>query len=239
MEIKEVNLWERMLPNQPYYSDLFRGKGGVEKAIYDTILQTCGLEHPAKHFQIEETDMFSIDVMASNPVTLGILQWLISLTQPRRVLEIGAFVGVSTMYMAEAMPDDGKLTTIEKFDHFAEIACRNFANNGFEGKIELICGDAFEEIPRLDTSEPFDFVFLDGNKERYADHFKHAAPLVRSGGVVVVDDTFFNGDVFNDTQVSEKGQGVQAFLDHAASCRSWRRMMIPNANGMMVMLKEA
>ena len=73
------------------------------------------------------------------------------------VLEIGTFIGLSAMTMASALPTDGRLTTIEKFDEFADIAARNFQDNGFAGKIDLLRGDAFEIVFSLYDGGSFVF----------------------------------------------------------------------------------
>lgn len=181
--------------------------------------------------------MFTIEEMASSPMVLGFLQWLIDVAGVRRILEIGAFVGVSSMYMAEALPPGGELITIEKFDHFAEIARKIFSNYGFDGIISLIHGDAAEMIQTLDPAKPFDLVFIDGNKERYAEYFDDVAPLVRPGGIIVTDDALFHGDALNRSPESDKGRGVQAFLARAASATDWRRSLIPISNGLVLMRK--
>ena len=183
--------------------------------------------------------MFTIEQMASNAVALGFLTWLLKLTGAKRVLEIGAFVGVSAMYFADALPPDGRVVTIEKFDHFAGIARRNFAANGLADRIELVEGDAHEVLPTVADRGPFDFAFIDGNKERYADYFRLVEPMMSDRSVIVVDDVFFHGDALSPTPLSEKGRGVRAFLELAASTANWNRAVLPLTNGMMLLCKNA
>lgn len=237
MSKEKLEAWQKILPNQDFNRNQYRGSEPFEKALYDTILGVSGIESPTEKFTIEQTDMFTIEEMASSPMVLGFLQWLIEVAGVRRILEIGAFVGVSSMYMAEALPAGGELVTIEKFDHFADIARTNFSNNGFDGVISLINGDAAEMIQELDPAKPFDLVFIDGNKERYAEYFDDVAPLVRPGGIVVTDDALFHGDALNPSPESDKGKGVQAFLERAAAAKDWRRSLIPISNGLVVMRK--
>ena len=237
MPDKKLEGWQKILPNQDFNSNLYRGSEPFEKALYETILNVSGIKSPTEKFTIEQTDMFTIEEMASSPMVLGFLQWLIEIAGVRRILEIGTFVGVSSMYMAEALPDGGELVTIEKFDHFADIARKNFTNNGFDGVISLINGDAAEMIKNLDPVKPFDLVFIDGNKERYAKYFDDVAPLVRPGGIIVTDDALFHGDALNASPESDKGKGVKAFLSRAAASTDWRRSLIPISNGIVVMTK--
>ena len=148
--------------------------------------------------------------MASNPVQLRFLDLIVRLLQPKRIIEIGAFIGLSAMTMARAMPAGGKLTTIEKFDHFADICRRNFATNGLADRITVVQGDAFEALDKVPKGELFDLAFIDGNKERYADYFEMLEPRVRSGGLILVDDVFFHGDVLNAQAHDREGRGLQA-----------------------------
>ena len=91
--------------------------------------------------------------------------------------------------MARALPKGGSLTTVEKFSEFAEICRQNFDNNFLTDKITLLEGDAMEVLPELE-GQAFDFVFLDGNKERYAEYFELLDKLVTPQGLIVVDNMF-------------------------------------------------
>jgi predicted O-methyltransferase YrrM len=229
--------WGKILPNQPFNSEQYTDGAPVEKALYETILRVSGIPAPAEKFKLETTSMFTIEHMASSPVSLGIMQFLITALRAKRVLEIGAFIGVSALYFAEALPADGEVVTLEKFDHFAEIARKNFALNGFEKKIDLKLGDAHETLPKLPRDKLFDVVFIDGNKERYADYFRMAEPLVRKGGVIVVDDSFFHGDAINAKPAGDKGKGVREMLDVAEKLTGWSRILLPVSNGMLLLCK--
>ena len=234
----KINAWDKILPNQSFNSDQYAGPGPLERSLYETILWSSGIGAPEANFKIERTDRFTIEEMASNAVALGFITWLLRLTQARRVLEIGTFVGVSAMYFAQSLPSDGRVVTVEKFDHFAGIARRNFAANGFDKKIELVEGDAHEVMPGLKDRGPFDFAFIDGNKERYADYFRLAEPMMAPRGIIAVDDVFFHGDALTDKPTSEKGRGVRDFLTLSAEAKQWQRILLPLSNGLMLMFKN-
>lgn len=235
----KVNPWDKLLPNQPFNSSQYSGDVPLEQSLYRTILWSAGIPTPDASFHIERSDLFSIEEMASNAVALGFIGWLLQLTKARRLLEIGTFVGLSAMYFAKAMPSDGRVVTIEKFDHFAAIARRNFAANGFQDRIELVEGDAHETLEGLRDRGPFDFAFIDGNKERYADYFRLVEPMMAPRGIIAVDDVFFHGDALTDEPSSDKGRGVREFLNLAAGARAWQRTLLPLSNGLMLMFKTA
>ena len=237
-ESKEMTFADRISPLQEEGSRLFQGnKNELPAKLYELIAKTTSFEKDLKKFELEQTPMFPIEVMGSSPMQLNFLQSLIMLRGCKNILEIGTFVGSGTMYFANALPEDGKVTTIEKFDHFAEIARSNFRKNNFENKIRSICGDAAKEIKNL-HGEKFDFVYIDGNKERYGDYFEMVDPLLESRGMIVVDDAFFNGDVLNNPPTTEKGKGVKSVLEKASVNDNYHKTMIPIGNGILLLIKK-
>jgi len=231
--------WDKILPNQKFNSNEFKGNSeDLNRSIYQTVMEVCSLEHPIDEFTLTQTPMFTVEEMASSGLSLHILKFLINLTGAKRVLEIGAFIGVSAMSFAKALPSEGRVVTIEKFDHFAEIARRNFEANGLAEKINLIQGDAFEVLAEFSQSENFDFVFIDGDKERYADYLNCVEPMLSKGALVVIDDAFFHGDVFNDDHVTAKGAGVKKSLDLARQKQGYQKMFLPVSNGILILRKE-
>jgi caffeoyl-CoA O-methyltransferase len=233
---KALNLWDKLLPDQPLNNEYFAGSD-YPHALYDFIARSSGLKPATETFKLELSEKITVEEMASNPVQLRLLELIVRLVGAKRVIEIGAFIGLSAMTMARAMPPGGKLITIEKFDHFADICRRNFAANGLSDRIEVLQGDAFEIIDRLPQDAPFDLAFIDGNKERYAHYFEVLEPRVRPGGLILVDDVLFHGDALNSFPKTEKGEGVKAFMDLAASRDNYLRLALPICNGLMVMQK--
>ena len=229
---------EKLLPTTSSNSEFFDGEpGDLLGALYDTITTASGISSPSVELQLELSERHTIEEMASNPVSLRFLQLLIAMVGARRVLEIGAFIGLSTIYMAKALPSGGEVVSIEKFDEFAAICRKNFALNGVDNRIRLIVGDAFDILPSLPRQSSFDLIFIDGNKERYRDYFLAVEPLLAPGGMIVVDDVFFHGDAMNAAPRTTKGAGVKAFLEAAAGATGYRRLLLPIGNGMMLMLK--
>src|SRR6516162_486487 len=144
----EVQFWDKMLPDQPEHAHLYKG-GAFMHDLFDVVSRSSGIRNPHEEFKLEQSDLFTAEEMASNPIAMRFLQFVMRLAGVRRVLEIGAFIGLSTMYFAQAVPADGEVVSIEKFDKFAKIARRNFELNGLASKIKLFDGDAFEVIDRL------------------------------------------------------------------------------------------
>lgn len=232
-----VHFWDKMLPDQREHAYLYRGDA-LMRDLFGAVCRSSGIRNPYEEFKLEQSDLFTVEEMASNPVAMQFFQFLIKVSGVRRVLEIGAFIGLSTMCFARALPDGGEVVSIEKFDKFAAIARRNFELNGLTGKIKLHQGDAFEIIDRLPRDEMFDLVFVDGNKERYKDYVIKTEPLLSAKGIMVVDDCFYHGDVLNATPTDAKGVGTKAFMDYAASCDGWLRIALPLSNGVFMMVRD-
>lgn len=125
--------------------------------------------------------------------TAALLKTLIKMKQPKAILEVGAAIGYSAILMAKAMPDDGHLTTIEKYQPRIPIARANISRAGLDDKITLLEGDAQEWLNRL--SENFDMIFMDAAKGQYI----HWLPLVlarlKPGGVLISDNVLQEGDL--------------------------------------------
>jgi predicted O-methyltransferase YrrM len=137
-------------------------------------------------------------VMQVAPEQAAFFQMLIGLLSAKRILEIGTFTGYSALAMALALPSGGMLTTLEISEEYLALA-RTFWNDaGVADRIEPIIGDAAESLQRLleDHGESaFDIVLLDADKPGYLDYYDKAFRLVRSGGIIIVDDTLIHGRV--------------------------------------------
>jgi caffeoyl-CoA O-methyltransferase len=237
MSEKKVGFADKLLPDQHEHTYYYTGSD-FERSLYESICDASGIESPHKEFALEYTDKFTVEEMASNPVSLRFLQFVVKISGAKRVLEIGAFIGVSAMYFAKALPEDGEVVTIEKFDDFAAIARRNFEKNGLAKKIRLIEGDAIDAITALPPDAKFDIVFIDGNKERYKQYMEMTRHLLTPKGMMLVDDVFFHGDALNTPPATEKGKGVKAALDYAGGLDDWLRIALPLANGILMMVRK-
>ena len=178
------------------------------------------------------------EALGSDLSSLHLLQLLIRLGGFNHVLEIGAYIGVSTLFLAEAVGEKGRVTTIEVGSEFAEIAQENFQRNGLQGRIELINDDVARALPALkQRRELFDMIFLDGDKANYGQLLHSLLDLLQPGGLLLVDDIFLNGDGLNPTPTTDKGQGVQDLLRQVAALDDHARVILPYGNGQLLLLK--
>lgn len=237
--VPSLSFADKTLPCQPVLRMQFGGdEPAFHAALYDLLVRTAGLRSPVEEFDLKESAEVATTEMASTPLALRLLELLVLLRQPRRILEIGAFLGISAMVMARAMPPDGQLVTVEVSERFAELARENFRRNRLDAKISLIEGDAVEAVRRMDPSRPFDLIFLDADKDHYATYAVLLDPLVSDGGLLIADDAFFHGDVLNEEPTTSKGAGVKAFLEHAQRLTQYRKLLLPISTGMLLMVKQ-
>ncbi len=121
------------------------------------------------------------------------LQMLVRLTSARKILELGMFTGYSTLMMAEALPDEGRLITCE-IDPKAEAIARKYFDQSPHGhKIAIRMGPALDTIKTL--TGPLDLVFIDADKVNYSNYYETCFPLVKPGGLIVADNVLWSGKV--------------------------------------------
>ena len=130
------------------------------------------------------------------------LKLLLAMTKPKRILEVGAAVGFSSILMAEYAPEDCKIVTIENYEKRIPIARENFKRAGKENQITLLEGDAAEILPTLD--EPFDLIFMDAAKGQYINFMPQVLRLLKTGGVLVSDNVLQDGDIIESHYIVER-----------------------------------
>jgi len=133
--------------------------------------------------------------MLSGRVEGSLLQLLIRLGGARRVLELGMFTGYSALAMAEALPDNGEIITCEMNERYENIARRFIAKSPVGYKIEVRMGEALDSLKSIEG--PFDLVFMDADKANYPTYYNLVMPMLKSGGLVVVDNALWSGKVLS------------------------------------------
>jgi len=136
----------------------------------------------------------------------------------RRILEIGTLGGYSTLWLARALPEGGELVTLEFDPTHAAVARANFAAAGRSSMVRLIEGAAGDSLAHLiDAHEaPFDFIFIDADKEGYGEYFTLSMQLAHSGTMIVADNVVRAGAVADASSEDPRVQGVQRFLEAVA-----------------------
>lgn len=152
-----------------------------------------------------------LPAIAVTPSQGKLLHLLARSINAKRILEIGTLGAYSTIWMARALPADGRLITLEYSAKHAEIARANIARAGLNYKVELRQGAALETLPRIaaENPPPFDFVFIDADKENNAGYFQWALRLTRPGSLILVDNVIRDGAVADASSTDTLIQGVR------------------------------
>jgi predicted O-methyltransferase YrrM len=133
----------------------------------------------------------------------------------RAILEIGTLGGYSTIWLAKALPDAGRLTTLEANAKHAEVARMNIARAGLSDKVEVREGPALGTLAQL--KGPFDLIFIDADKPSYPEYLSWSLKLSRRGTLIVADNVVLRGDVFKEPSDDPRVHGMRRFLEHLAS----------------------
>lgn len=131
----------------------------------------------------------------------------------KRILEIGTLGGYSTIWLARALPDDGALVTLELEAHHARVARTNLENAGLGGKVDIRVGPATDSLAAMTGEAPFDFVFIDADKQSNAAYVEAAIRLGRPGTTIIVDNVVREGGVLEANSDDERIVGTRALFD--------------------------
>jgi len=192
-----------------------------------------------------ETNLFTVNPrMASGHLQGRLLKMLVQLTGARNVIEIGTFSGYSALALAEGLPDDGSLLTIEVNDEMEDFIRRQFASVPHGSKIELVIGDAIEVLSSLSresrtsrTSRPsrnFDLAFIDADKRYYQEYLDLLIPLMHPGALIIADNTLWDGKVLIETPHPSDRQtiAIKTFNDNLLTDPRVEPIILPLRDGL-------
>jgi caffeoyl-CoA O-methyltransferase len=165
--------------------------------------------------------------MLSGAVEGRLLEMLVFASGARRVLEFGTYSGYSALSMARGLPADGSIVTLEISDEHADFARRHIAESPYADRIEVLVGPALENVERLDG--PFDFVFIDADKDGYPGYYEAVVPKLSPRGVIAVDNTLSGGDVVDP--VDERDRVMAAFNDHVQADERTENVLLSVRDG--------
>ena len=179
--------------------------------------------------------------MLSGHVQGRVLSMISQMIRPKRILELGTFTGYSALCLAEGLTEDGKLITIEHNDEMEESIRRNLALSPSGEKIELVIGDAKEELRRLGERREakgagvFDLVFIDADKKEYCDYLDLVLPLMREGGWILADNTLWDGHIIEAAYDKDKQTvALRAFNDKVAADNRLEKVILPLRDGLTI-----
>lgn len=210
--------------------------------IIDPLAQVYAEKYSSKPGPLlEEIEAYTMEHhpeahMLSGPLQGRLLALVSQLLRPRRVLEIGTFVGYSALCLAEGLTEDGRLHTLEMREEEANRAAGYFARSIHPDKIILHRGNALGIIPVLD--EVWDIVFIDADKTGYCDYYRMVWPRVRSGGLIIADNVLFHGQVLGERVEGKNAKAIQAFNELVGADEAVEKVMLTIRDGLFFIRKK-
>jgi caffeoyl-CoA O-methyltransferase len=175
-------------------------------------------------------EMPAIQLGASEGKLIGLL---IALTGARKVVEVGTLAGYSAIHIARALPEGGRLWSIESEPRYAEVARASLAAAGLAGRAEVVVGRGRDTLDTLVPQGPFDAVFLDADKASYDFYGRWAARHLRPGGLLLGDNAYLFGRLLDD---SDEARAMRRFHEQAAA--DFDSVCIPTPDGLLLGVKR-
>lgn len=210
----------------------------IEPKTIDYIVKYVSMDDNYLKKVIEEMEKSSIRKINITPFEGNIIYTLISSIKPKRGVEIGTLCGYSSIWIAKALYDGAKLYTIEREPKYAEIALKIFTEIGFDKKITLINEEAKDALNKLTKFAPFDFCFIDADKENYPFYLRWAIKNLSDGGLIIAHNPFLKGKLFyegDDKEQNKKSRGMREFLHILfTDLNISSRAIIPTSDGLAI-----
>lgn len=172
-------------------------------------------EDEALQAAVRESAAAGLPSIAVTPSQGKLLHQLALMVGARRILEVGTLGGYSAIWMARALPPDGKLITLEIEAKHAEVAQKNFVRAGVADRVEIRRGPALETLPRIaaDALGPFDLAFIDADKQSNPEYFDWAVKLARRGSLIVIDNVVRDGTILEADSHDPSVLGVRRLFE--------------------------
>lgn len=212
----------------------------MTEPLYQYLL-SVSLREPALLKRLrEETARERYAVMQIAPDQGQFMALLVKLMGAKKALEIGVFTGYSALSVALALPADGKLIACDMSEEWTNIARRYWQEAGVAHKIDLRLAPALQTLDRLlrdGEAGTFDFAFIDADKTNYDNYYERVLQLLRVGGLIVIDNVLWSGDVANPAIQDEDTRALRALNEKLLHDARIELSMIPVADGLTLALK--
>ena len=213
----------------------------IEKNIYDYMV-TTSVREPALLGELRrETSKLRNAKMQISPEHGQFMGLLVRAIGARKALELGTFTGYSSIAVAMALPEDGKLVCCDMSEEYTDTARRYWKMAGLEKKIELRLGPALESVDALlaeGGAGSFDFAFIDADKGNYGNYYERVLKLLRPGGMMAIDNVFQFGRVMDATNRETNVLAVKALNEKIPDDDRVHSSMLPVGDGLTLVLKK-
>lgn len=174
--------------------------------------------------------------MLSGHVQGKLLSFISTILRPKYVLEVGTFVGYSGLYLAQGLPPDGELHTLELREEDAQTARGYFARSEKDKQIYLHTVNALNLIPQIDRK--WDLVFIDADKTGYIDYYELVVPRLSDRGMILADNVLFHGEVLEEPIKGKNAKAIQAFNEHVKQDPRTEQILLTVRDGLLLIKKK-
>jgi len=204
--------------------------------LYNYMLDVSLREHPVLRELRDNTQatmaLFNMQVA---PEQAQFMQFLIKSIKARKVLELGTFTGYSALAMALALPEDGRLVTCDINEEWTEHAPAFWQKAGVDHKISLRLAPALQSLQQLlADGQQFDFIFIDADKTNYVNYYELALKLLSPGGIIAIDNIFWDGKVVNDPDNGAQTREIRRLNDLIKQDERIEVSLLPIADGLFL-----
>ena len=209
----------------------------INKELQDYILSHGLNLHPIQKEIIDyNTSLGDIKKMQISISQSQFLHLIIKISNIKKVLEIGTFTGLSTLSMALALSDDGKIIALDKNSETNKVATDFFKKANQEHKIKTIIKPALESLDEI-KNENFDLVFIDADKTNYIEYYERSLKLLNKNGLIIIDNVLWYGEVVNQNNTNKFTKNIKEFNNHISKDTRVEKLIIPLGDGMTVCRK--
>jgi predicted O-methyltransferase YrrM len=206
----------------------------ITKELQKYILSHGFNLHPVQKEIIDyNTSLGDIKRMQISILQSQFLHLIIKISNIKKILEIGTFTGLSTLSMALALPDDGKIITLDKNEKTNKIALDFFKKANQDHKIETKIKPALESLDELKNNK-FDMVFIDADKMNYKEYYERSLKLVDKGGLIIIDNVLWHGEVADEDNLDKYTVNIREFNAYVSKDKRVEQIIVPLGDGMTV-----
>ena len=214
---------------------------GLEQNLYDYFLSVSLREADILTQLRQETAQMPMSQMQISPEQGQFMALLIKLLGAKKTLDIGVFTGYSSLVVALSLPADGKIVACDVSEEYTSIARRYWQAAGVQDKIDLHIAPALETLDHLLTvgeAGTFDFAFIDADKGNYEHYYEHCLKLIRSGGLIAIDNVLWSGKVADPEIQDNQTHKIRVFNRKLHQDSRITISLVPIADGLTLAMKN-
>tara|TARA_Y100001970_G_C14076858_1_gene772489 strand:+ start:174 stop:824 length:651 start_codon:yes stop_codon:yes gene_type:complete len=209
----------------------------ITKRLQDYILKHGLKLHPVQKeiisYNLKLGDVKKMQISISQ---CQFLHLIIKVSKIKKVLEIGTFTGLSTLSMALALPDEGRIITLDKNEDTNKIACQFFKKAQQDHKIKTIIKPALETLIKI-RDKKFDLIFIDADKMNYKKYYEISLELLNTNGLIIIDNVLWHGEVVDKSINDKFTKSIRELNDFISKDKRIEKIIIPFGDGMSICRK--